>query len=326
MKRRLFMQAGLPMLSSAMPMQPLWAQEKYPSKPITLIVAYVPGGSADQRARQLGRFLSTAFKQTVIVDNRPGAHGNIGTHAVVRAPADGYTLGIGNLGPVAVNPHLFPRMPFKPLSDLTLIALIERGPLMLVVRRDSPYRNVADLLAGARSKPGGLSFGSSGTGSAHHLAGELLKSITGANVTHIPYKGGAAAMFDLYGGQLDFVFEPMYSALPALRAEKLTALAITSADRSPVAKDVPTMQEAGVKGFTVDNWQGLIGPAGMPPSLVNLLNETVNSALADSTIRAQMLAQGNEVGGGAPEQFSAHVRAESERWRQLIAHNKIMAE
>jgi len=302
------------------------AQETYPTKPITLIVAYVAGGSADQRARQIGKYMSTALGQSVIVDNRPGAGGNIGTELIARAKPDGYTLGIGNLAPLAVNPSLYKKSTFNPQKDLGMIALIERGPLMLVVKADSPFRSVADVIAAAKSKSGGLSYGSSGAGGAHHLAGEMFKSTAGVDMTHIPYKGGAAAVVDLMGGQLDLVFEPMYSAVPSVKAGKLRALAITSEQRSPLMPEVPTMSEAGVPGFHVENWQGLIGPAGLPRAIVATLNATVNKALADPAIRAQMLGQGNEIGGGTPEQFAAFVRSEAERWGAVVTRNKIVAE
>ncbi|WP_420227380.1 Bug family tripartite tricarboxylate transporter substrate binding protein [Pigmentiphaga litoralis] len=299
---------------------------RYPSRPITLIVAYVAGGSTDQRARQLARFMASALGQPVIVENRPGANGNIGTDAVARAEPDGYTIGMGNLAPLAVNPALYRKTSFDPITQLSLIALIERGPLMLMVPAESSYRTVADLLEGGRRKPGGLSYGSSGTGSAHHLSGELLRSMTKTDLVHIPYKGGAAAVVALMGNQLDFVFEPMYSAMPSMKSGRLRALAITSEHRSPVAPGIPTMAEAGLPGFHIENWQGLIGPAGMPPATVQVLNATLNRALADRDIRAQMLAQGNEIGGGSPEQFAAFVKTESERWRAVIAANGIQPE
>jgi tripartite-type tricarboxylate transporter receptor subunit TctC len=328
MHRRLFVQAGSAAFPLTAGLTPLGAaaQEAYPSRPVSIVVAYVPGGSTDQRARQLGRFMSTTWGQPVVVENRPGAAGNIGTEAVAHAKPDGYMLGMGNLAPLAVNPALFRKTGFDPVKELTMIVLIERGPLMLLVNPASGYRSVADVVAGAKAKPGGLSFGSSGAGSAHHLSGELLKSITGADMTHIPYKGGAAASVDLMGGQLDFSFELMYSAMPSVKAGKLRALAITSEKRSPLAPDIPTMIEAGVPGFHMENWQGLVGPAGMPAATVRRINSTVNQALADPAIRAQMLGQGNEIGGGTPEQFAALVQSESERWRKVIVANKIVAE
>jgi len=326
MQRRSFLKTAATLVFTPSLATAAHGQGTYPSRPLTLIVGYVPGGSTDQRARQLGRFMASALGQPVVVENRPGANGNIGTDAVVRAEPDGYTLGMGNLAPLAVNPALYRKTSFDPLRQLTLIALIERGPLMLMVPAESRYRTVADLLEGGRRKPGGLSYGSSGTGSAHHLSGELLRSMTKTDLVHIPYKGGAAAVVALMGNQLDFVFEPMYSAMPSMKAGRLRALAITSEHRSPVAPDIPTMAEAGLPGFHIENWQGLIGPAGMPAATVQLLNATINRALADRDIRAQMLAQGNEIGGGSPDQFAALVKAESERWRAVIAANGIQPE
>ncbi|MGE8678299.1 MAG: Bug family tripartite tricarboxylate transporter substrate binding protein [Achromobacter marplatensis] len=323
MQRRHFLGAGLALPALPALFNTARAAPAYPASPITLIVAYVAGGSTDQRARQFGAFMARALDQPVIVQNRPGAAGNIGTEAVARAKPDGYTLGMGNLAPLSVNRSLMPAGGFDPVSSLTMIALIERGPLMLVVNADSPHRDVPSLLAAARAKPGGFSYGSSGVGSAHHLSGELLKSLTGAPVTHVPYKGGAAAVTDLIGGHLDFLFEPMYSAIPYTRSGKLRALAITSEHRSPIASDVPTMAQAGVPGFHMENWQGLIGPAGMPPAVVQQLNEVVNRALQDPAIREQMLAQGNELGGGTPQEFTDLVRAESIRWQALIARTGI---
>lgn len=317
MNRRNFNRIAVTLLGAA-PLIPLRAAERYPAKPISLVVAYSAGGSADLRARQVGRYMSTALAQPVVVENRPGGAGNIGTQYVARARPDGYVLGIGNLGPLSVNPSLFANLSFDPAKDLAMIALIERGPLLLLVRPDSPYKTVADLIRSAKASPTGLTYGSSGAGGAHHLCGELLKSLTGSNLVHIPYKGGTGAMVDLLGGRLDFLFEPMYSALPATRMGKVRSLAVTSKGRSPLLPGVPAMDEAGVPGFQVENWQGLMGPAGLPTPIIQTLNKTVNQALQDREIRALLLSQGNEPGGGTPEAFDAYVKAERIRWQQLI--------
>lgn len=327
MLRRQFIRGSLALAAAPqILMRKAHANTAYPVSPITLVVAYVAGGSTDQRARQIGSYMAQALGQSVIVQNRPGAAGNIGTEAIARAKPDGYTLGMGNLAPLAVNPSLMPSLSVDPMSQLTMIALIERGPLMLVVKADSPYRNLGDLLASARTRAGGLSFGSSGVGSAHHLSGELLKLLTGTPATHIPYKGGAAAVTDLIGGHLDFLFEPMYSAVPYTRSGKLRALAITSTHRLAIMPDIPTMVEAGVPNFEVDNWQGLIGPAGMDPSIVQRLNMIVNDALHNPAIRSQILAQGNEPAGGDSQAFRNLVRAETSRWKDLITRAGIRAE
>ncbi len=323
MKRRSLLQAT----SVAIAMPSLaWAQDKYPSKPITLICPYAAGGNADQRSRQIGRFISTALGQPVLVDNKPGAGGNIGTEAVARAKPDGYTIGMGNFAPLAVNPTMFKKMNFDPAKDLVPVCLIEKGPLVLMVPANSPFKSVKDIMAAAKASPGKLSFASGGLGGSHHLSGEMFKSLAGLSITHIPYKGGAPATTDLMGGQVDMMFEQMYSAAPSIRAGKLRALAITSKTRSPLFPDLPTMAEAGVAGFEVQNWQGLVAPAGTPAALIKLLNETVNKALADPTIKEQMLGQGNELGGGTPEQFAALIKSEAERWGKLVRSANIKPE
>jgi tripartite-type tricarboxylate transporter receptor subunit TctC len=294
------------------------SQDAYPSKPITIICPYAAGGSADQRARQFSKFFNTALGQPIVVDNKAGAGGNLGTEAIARAKPDGYVLGIGNLAPIAVNPAMLKKTGFDPLRDLAPICLIERGPLVLMVRSESPYRTVKDVIAAAKATPDKLTFASSGIGGSHHLSGELFKSLAGIKLVHVPYKGGAPAATDLMGGQVDMMFEQMYAAAPSIRGGRLRPLAITSRTRSPLFPDVPTMEEAGVPGFEVLNWQGLVGPAGLPAPVVALLNRTTQAALADPTIRAQMLAQGNELGGGTPEQFAAFIRSESERWGKLV--------
>ena len=319
MKRRSLLQASL--IASALPelvMRTAFAQEKYPSKAITLICPYAAGGNADQRSRQFGKFLSAALGQPVIVDNKAGAGGNIGTEIVARAKPDGYVIGMGNFAPLAVNPTMFKKMNFDPAKDLTPIALIEKGPLMLTVPMDSPLKSVKDVIATAKAKPGQLTFASGGLGGSHHLSGEMFKSLAGIFMTHIPYKGGAPATTDLLGGQVDMMFEQMYSAVPNVRAGKLRALAVTSAKRSPLFPDVPTMAESGVAGFEVQNWQGFVAPAGTPREIIKLLNEIINKAFADPQIKEQMLGQGNELGGGTPEQFDAFIKSEAAKWGKLV--------
>ncbi len=323
MQRRHFLQAtaaGLVVPAAS------WAEDKYPSKPITLICPYAPGGNADLRSRQIGKFLSQALGQPVLVDNKAGAGGNIGTGMIAQAKPDGYTIGMGNFAPLAVNPSMFEKLTFDPAKDLTPICLIEKGPLVLMVRPDSRFKSVKDIVAAAKANPGNLTFASGGLGGSHHLSGELFKQIAGIDMTHVPYKGGSLATVDLLGGQVDMMFEQMYSAAPNLRSGKLRGLAITSKVRSPLFPDIPTMQEAGVPGFEVQNWQGLIGPAHMPPAIVKLLNETCNKALADPELRKAMLEQGNEIGGGTPEQFAAFAKSEEARWGKVVKAGHIKPE
>ena len=324
MKRRTLLQAAG--FGALAPATLTWAQDQSPARQITLICPYAAGGNADQRSRQIGRFLSEALKQPVIVDDRAGAGGNIGTDFITKARPDGYVIGMGNFAPLAVNPAIFQKMPFDPAKDITPICLIEKGPLILMVRPDSPFRSVRDIIAFAKANPGKLTFASGGLGGSHHLSGELFQQIAGIQMTHIPYKGGAPATTDLMGGQVNMMFEQMYAAAPNIRAGKLRALAITSKTRSPLFPDVPSMQEAGVPGFEVQNWQGLIGPAHLPAAIVKVLNQTCNAALKDAKLREQMLSQGNEIGGGSPEQFAALIQSEATRWAGVVKAGHIRAE
>jgi tripartite-type tricarboxylate transporter receptor subunit TctC len=322
MKRRDLLQAA-----SALALPGLaFGQDKYPSKPITIICPYPAGGNTDQRSRQFGRFMSAALGVPFVVDNKPGAGGNIGTELITRAKPDGYTIGMGNFAPLAVNPTMFKKINFDPVKDLAPICLIERGPLVLMVRHESPFKSVKDIVAAARAKPGHLTYANGGTGGSHHLAAEMFKAMAGVFITNIPYKGGAPAAMDLMGGQVDMMFEQMYAASANIRAGRLRPLAITSLKRSPLFPEVPTMAEQGFPGFEISNWQGFVAPAGTPPALIQRLNEVTNQALADPTIKAQMLAQGNELGGGTPQQFAAHIKAEAERWGKLVRTAGITAD
>jgi len=322
MKRRDLLQAAsvlaIPSLS--------FAQDKYPSKPITIVCPYPAGGNTDQRSRQFGRFMSVALGQPIVVDNKGGAGGNIGTEIIARAKPDGYVIGMGNFAPLAVNPTMLKKMNFDPQKDLAPICLIERGPLVLMVRPDSPYKSVKDIVAAAKAKPGYLTYASGGQGGSHHLAAEMFKMMAGVFITNIPYKGGAPAAMDLMGGQVDMMFEQMYAASANMRAGRLRALAITSLTRSPLFPDVPTMVEQGFPGFEISNWQGFVAPAATPKPIIQLLNQVTNQALADPTIKAQMLSQGNELGGGTPEQFAAHIKAEAARWSKLVKTAGITAD
>lgn len=295
-----------------------WTQDKYPSKPITIVCPYPAGGNTDQRSRQFARFMGPVLGVPMVVENRSGAGGNIGTEAIARAKPDGYTIGMGNFAPLSVNPTLFKKVSFDPIKDLAPICLIERGPLVLMVRQDSPFKSLKDLIAAAKAKPGHLTYAHGGTGGSHHLAAEMFKARAGVFITTIPYRGGAPAAMDLMGGQVDMMFEQMYAASANIRAGRLRPLAITSLKRSPQFPDVPTLAEQGFPGFEISNWQGFVAPAGTPRPIIQLLNEVTNKALADPAIREQMLGQGNELGGGTPEQFAAHIKAESERWGKLV--------
>lgn len=306
--------------STALSLLPVWAwaQDKYPSKPITIVCPYPAGGNTDQRSRQFSKFMSNALGQPLIVDNKPGAGGNIGTELIARAKPDGYTIGMGNFAPLSVNPTLYKKLNYDPVRDLQPICLLERGPLVLMVPPNSPFKSVQDIINAAKASPGKLSYANGGQGGSHHLSAELFKLMTGTDITNIPYKGGAPATIDLLGGQVDMMFEQMYSASANLRAGKLRALAITSKARSPLFPDIPTLHELGLKDFEVNNWQGFVAPAGTPMAIVKRLNDVCNQALQDPTIRNQLLEQGNVPGGGTPEQFAEHIKAESAKWSKLV--------
>lgn len=306
--------------STALSLLPVWAwaQDKYPSKPITIVCPYPAGGNTDQRSRQFSKFMANALGQPLIVDNKPGAGGNIGTELIARAKPDGYTIGMGNFAPLSVNPTLYKKLNYDPVRDLQPICLLERGPLVLMVPPNSPFKSVQDIINAAKASPGKLSYANGGQGGSHHLSAELFKLMTGTDITNIPYKGGAPATIDLLGGQVDMMFEQMYSASANLRAGKLRALAITSKARSPLFPDIPTLHELGLKDFEVNNWQGFVAPAGTPMAIVKRLNDVCNQALQDPTIRNQLLEQGNVPGGGTPEQFAEHIKAESAKWSRLV--------
>ena len=299
------------------------AQDKYPSKLITWVCPYAAGGGADNRSRQVAKLMQAILGQTIIVDNKAGGGGNIGTELIAKAKPDGYVIGMGNFAPLAVNHALFKKLNYDPLNDLLPILLIERGPLVLTVKTESPYKSVKDIVAAAKSKPGGLSYASGGIGGTHHLSGALFEHTAGIDLIHAPYKSGGAAATDLMGGQVTMMFEQMYASMPSIKSGRMRALAITSKARSPLLPDVPTMAEAGYPAVEVLNWQGIVGPKGLPAEIVKILNGAGNKALQDPELRATMAAQGNDIAGGTPEQFAALIKAEAPRWGKVVKDAKI---
>lgn len=295
----------------------------WPSKPITLIVPYAPGGFADTRMRLIARKLGDVLKQTVVVENKAGAGGVIGTNLVAKATPDGYTIGAGNLAPLAVNPTLMDKMPYQADKDLTPIILIENSPLVLNVNNTLPVKNLQGLIALAKKEPGTLTFGSSGVGGAHHLSGEMFREQAGIDIVHVPYKGGSPASADLMGGHISMMFEMGYAALPAIQSKKVHPIAVTSAKRLAVLPDVPTLDEAGLPGFESYNWQGIIAPAGTPAPIVSKLNTELNTILQDAEVQRAIADSGSQAGGGTPEDFGKFIASETHKWAEVIKKGNI---
>jgi tripartite-type tricarboxylate transporter receptor subunit TctC len=302
------------------------AQSNYPNKPINFVVPYGAGGGADSRSRQIAQKMSVILKQPIIVDNKPGAGGNIGTEFISRAAPDGYTIGMGNFAPMAVNKTLFGNLRYDPETDITPIVLIEKGPLVLVVNPNSPYKTVQDIVAAAKAKPGVLTFSSGGIGGSHQLSAEIFEQNAGIDMIHVPYKSGSAGLTDLMAGNVTMMFDQMYSAMPSIKAEKLRPIAITSKKRSPLLPNVPTFAEAGYPKVEVLNWQGLIAPKGTPKAIIDKLNAAANEALKDPQLRELMLSQGNEIGGGSPAEFAALIKSESAKWSAVVKTANIKPE
>ena len=300
---------------------PAWAQT-FPSKPIKVIVSFPPGGAADQIARAVSVPLSEAMGQPVVVENRAGANGNIGAEAVAKSPADGYTLLMSSGGTVSINPHLFPKMSFDPVKDLMPVAAAARVLVFLETHPKVPVNNVQEFLAYIKANPGKLSFGSPGSGSSPHLAAEMMKSQADIFAIHIPYRGAAPAMQDLLGGQIDFMFDPGIG-LQSVRAGKLKLLAVGSPKRSALFPDVPTMDEAGLKGFDADSWFGFYAPAGTPVAVVNKLNAEINKILNTKSFQDRVTAIGGAAAPMSPAEFGARAGVDSARFGALIKSRNI---
>jgi tripartite-type tricarboxylate transporter receptor subunit TctC len=303
-----------------------FAQSNYPNKPINFVVPYGAGGGSDSRSRQIAQKMSIILKQPIIVDNKPGAGGNIGTEYISRAAPDGYTIGMGNFAPMAVNKTLFGNLRYDPEIDLAPIVLIEKGPLVLMVNPNSPYKTVKEIVEAAKAKPGTLTYSSGGIGGSHQLSAELFQQNAGISMIHVPYKSGSAGLTDLMAGNVTMMFDQMYSAMPSIKADKLRPIAITSKKRSPLLPNVPTFAEAGYPKVEVLNWQGLIAPKGTPKAIIDKLNAAANEALKDPQLRELMLSQGNEIGGGSPAEFAALIKSESIKWSAVVKTANIKPE
>jgi len=300
--------------------------QAWPSKPVTLLVPFPPGGSTDLIARTLGPKLQEKLGSTFIVENKAGATGTVGAGIVKRAAPDGYTIFVSSLGPFVIAPHLIKAAPYDALKDFDYITVAVQAPNVLAVPASSPHKNMADVIAFHKANPGKMSFASSGNGSSDHLTAELFWQQTGTTGLHIPYKGGAPAMADLLGAQVDATFMNINTGLPNIRAGKLRALAITSAKRSPLLPDVPTMDELGIKGVTVYSWQAFAAPKGLPADIKAKLHDALVAGLNDPAVKPKLLDLGFEIVGNTPEEFTAFQAAEFARWKKVIETGKITAD
>lgn len=288
----------------------------YPVKPIRVIVGFAPGGPNDTQARLVGQKIGESLGQSVIVENRPGADGIIGADFVAKSAADGYTLFLVSAGH-AINPNFYSKLPYHPVNDFTPIAQISRSPFVLVVHPSMPVFSVRDMIRVAKARPGQISYGSAGHGSSLHLAMELFLSLAGVNMVHVPYKGGAPATTDLIAGHVQVMINNVVSTLPAARAGKLRAIAVTTAKRSIAAPELPTVAE-NLPGYEIAAWYGILAPRGVPTAITSALNEQINKAIILPDVRQRLLAVGLEPVGGAPEQFGSHVSTELAKWARVI--------
>jgi len=294
-----------------------WAQP-YPSRPVRIIVPFVPGGNVDITARTVAPALGDALGQPVVVENRPGAAGMVGAQAMMSSPADGYTLMMGSNSSLAVAPNLYPSWPYDPVKGIAPISNLAITPFVLVVKLGLPAQSLAEFVRLAKEKPGQLSMASGGNGSSNHLVGELFQMMTGLKLSHVPYKGTGAALVDLAGGQVDLLFDQASSTVPNVRGGKIRALAVASSSRQSALPDTPTFAEAGLRDFEIDNFTGLVGPAGMPADAVAKLHAAAVKALATPQVRERFASLGVQPVGDTPEQFGAVIREDLARWSRVI--------
>jgi tripartite-type tricarboxylate transporter receptor subunit TctC len=312
----------LAMLSGAAAAQaPAW-----PAKPVRWIAPYPPGGSSDLVARALGNRLAEQLGQPVLIDNRPGVGGSLGSELAARAQPDGYTLLLANIAPLAINPHIYPKLGYDVLRDFEAVSLLATGPTMLVVGPSLPVKSVTELIALAKAKPGAIKYGTGGSGTPAHLTTELLRLLTGIDLLHVPYKGTGQSVTDLLGGQIDFVFASPPVAAAHVKSGKLRALAVSSAKRTPLAPDLPTMAEAGVPGFDMVSWWGAVLPAKSPAPIIERLNAALRKALEFTDTQERFAALGIDAQSSTPQQFRAFMAAELARYAKLSKQIGLKAE
>jgi tripartite-type tricarboxylate transporter receptor subunit TctC len=306
--------------------QPAWAQSgNFPERPIRFIAANAPGGGLDITARAIAPKLSAAFGQQVIVDNRAGAAGSIASDIVAKSTPDGYTVMVASLGGLAVNTNLYKGLTYHPLRDFAPITWATSGSNVLVVHPSVPARSVQELIALAKAQPDKLSYGSSGAGNAGHLAGELFNRMAGIKMVHIPYKGGAPAMIDLLAGQIQLIFSSAPTAVPQVKAGRIRGLAVTTARRSVILPELPTIAEAGLPGFEADNWYGVVTTMKTPRAVIDRLNTEIVRALHTADVKQALLTQGLEVRTSTPQEFGAYMKSEFDKWAKVIKDAGIVA-
>lgn len=292
--------------------------DTYPSKPIRLVVPFPAGGGTDIIARAIGQQLTESRQWTVVIDNKPGAGGNLGVDAVAKAPTDGYTVVLGQTSNLAINPALYAKLPYDPVKDLKPVVLAATAPLVIVVPNSSKYKTLADVLAAARQAPSALVFGTPGNGTVAHLAMEQLQKAAHIRLQHVPYKGSAQALTDLMGGQMDLYVSSIPTAISHLKGGRMKALAVTSDKRSPQLPQVPTVAESGVKGFEANTWFGFMVPAATPGAVLTTLNTAINQALQSPSVRNRLMGEGGEVLGGSQAEFAALLKTDLQRWGRIV--------
>ena len=302
------------------------AAQNWPTRTVRFIAPFPPGGGTDLNARMIAPRLGAALGQQVIVENRPGAGGMLGTDIVAKSPPDGYNMVIATIGPIAINPSLYAKMPYDPAKDLAPVTLTGEVPNGLVVHPTLPAKSIKELIALAKKRPGELNYGSSGNGAGDHLAGEMLNVMAGIKMTHVPYKGGAPAMVDLLAGNIQLIFATLATGMPYIKSGKVRALAMAGPQRFALLPDVPTVAEAGVPGFAVTNWAGIFVAAGTPRVIVDRLNNEIVKALGAPDVKQKLLEMGLVAGTNTPEQFASFIQSETVKWAKVVKDANIKIE
>lgn len=302
------------------------AAQSYPQKPIRFVVPFAPGGTTDILARLIGQRLPQPLGQSVVIENRPGANGSVGSEIVAKSPPDGYTIIMGYLGSLAINPNLHARLPYDPVRDFAPVTLAASTTQAIVAHPSLPVRSARELIALARTRPGQITYASAGIGAPSHLAGELFKMMAGIDMVHVPYKGSGAALADLLGGHVAVSFGGLAAAAPYVKSGKLRILAVANAARSPAMPEVPTVAESGLAGFEVPSWFGVLAPAATPREIINRLHAEITKILRTQEVRDRLAADGAEVIANTPEQFAAYIKSEIVKWGKVIRDARIRPE